>query len=415
MKLFIFLISAVLASHGAVNFGNNKDQRSIVSNLPDNKGIIIEFPGVEKKELDRKELYPQVPGTDLNFDILMDKWEQTLGSKSDKKDKNDYKILKSFGDSNVEFLSEDMRNGLMGAMYAAYNQHVPLVLRPDDLWLSILSTFNLYVLHNSEKMRSIFVDHKGQKELIVSLSNQMQIDNISSQELSDFVKNVALQIKENTKGNIYNWIIPNFSTTTAKDRIIAEISLMSSMSDYFTYGGMMACGISQIQLEGTLEDWKLLKTKASMLRNFDSRLAKWSEVLGYVLDQFISARQGKADYNFWQTIISQDPRGSGGGKNTRGWFMVFSPFSVDAKQYYLNSLNEIKKTGAYVSANTPPVMGNGGNTIAATVVSAKVKLISGAGNPIGELLFVGGLNNPVYDLSKKSIRPSANWAVAIKK
>src|SRR5437870_383793 len=34
-----------------------------------------------------------------------------------------------------------LNNGLLGTIYKAYSQHVPLRLRPDDIWLSILFNF----------------------------------------------------------------------------------------------------------------------------------------------------------------------------------------------------------------------------------------------------------------------------------
>jgi hypothetical protein len=44
-----------------------------------------------------------------------------------------------------------------------------LVLRPDDVWLSILTQFNFYVNTNAESARSIFVAYKDKKELEVDI------------------------------------------------------------------------------------------------------------------------------------------------------------------------------------------------------------------------------------------------------
>jgi len=59
------------------------------------------------------------------------------------------------------------RNGFVYCCIASYNTHHNLVLRPDDVWHTIISQFALYVNANSEKMRSYFVDHEGKKELVV--------------------------------------------------------------------------------------------------------------------------------------------------------------------------------------------------------------------------------------------------------
>lgn len=55
------------------------------------------------------------------------------------------------------------KNGLMGAMEHAYSNHIPLVLRPDDLWIAIAAAFGNYVITHAEAMRSTFVSHEGKR------------------------------------------------------------------------------------------------------------------------------------------------------------------------------------------------------------------------------------------------------------
>ena len=63
---------------------------------------------------------------------------------------------------------QPVKHGLIYACLAAYNQHHHLVLRPDDIWLAILSQFGLYIDVNSERFRAHFVSHaEGKKELTV--------------------------------------------------------------------------------------------------------------------------------------------------------------------------------------------------------------------------------------------------------
>ncbi|EIW77683.1 hypothetical protein CONPUDRAFT_167773 [Coniophora puteana RWD-64-598 SS2] len=50
----------------------------------------------------------------------------------------------------------------------AYNQHCALVLRPDDVWLAILTQFSFFVNAHAEELHSAFVSHEGNKELNVS-------------------------------------------------------------------------------------------------------------------------------------------------------------------------------------------------------------------------------------------------------
>ncbi|KAJ7604156.1 hypothetical protein FB45DRAFT_1044189 [Roridomyces roridus] len=58
-------------------------------------------------------------------------------------------------------------NGFVHTVVEAYNHHRALVIRPDDVWLAILSQFNFFVNANAELLRANFVAHEGQRKLVV--------------------------------------------------------------------------------------------------------------------------------------------------------------------------------------------------------------------------------------------------------
>ena len=41
-----------------------------------------------------------------------------------------------------------------------------MILRPDDVWIAITTSFARYMEVHAEDLRSKFVDHEGQKELV---------------------------------------------------------------------------------------------------------------------------------------------------------------------------------------------------------------------------------------------------------
>ena len=65
----------------------------------------------------------------------------------------------------------DSANGLLAAIEKAYNGHLHLHLRPDDVWLTICQGVSRHLQHgnNAENYRSVFVDHEGQEEIVVSV------------------------------------------------------------------------------------------------------------------------------------------------------------------------------------------------------------------------------------------------------
>jgi hypothetical protein len=58
-------------------------------------------------------------------------------------------------------------NGFVDTAVRAY-KHYHLVIRPEDVWFSILVQLSLYINAHPGELRSMFVAHSGEKELILS-------------------------------------------------------------------------------------------------------------------------------------------------------------------------------------------------------------------------------------------------------
>eukprot|EP00957_Ditylum_brightwellii_P155500 11836427-Ditylum_brightwellii.AAC.1 len=59
---------------------------------------------------------------------------------------------------------------------------------------------------------------------------------------------------------------------------------MSTLQAYFKYGMHMTCGIPEVHLEGTVEDWRLLRRKVDSLLDYDIKgkdpvMAMWHSLL----------------------------------------------------------------------------------------------------------------------------------------
>ncbi|CAG7967161.1 unnamed protein product [Penicillium nalgiovense] len=64
-------------------------------------------------------------------------------------------------------------NGFVWAVFHAYSHHHNLVLRPEDVWFTILSQFSFFVVAHSEELRHLFVSHKDKKHLEVASNKTM--------------------------------------------------------------------------------------------------------------------------------------------------------------------------------------------------------------------------------------------------
>jgi hypothetical protein len=58
-------------------------------------------------------------------------------------------------------------NGFVYAALLAYKHHYHLIIRPEDVWFSILAQLNFYVEKHAEELRSFFVSHQAKKDLLI--------------------------------------------------------------------------------------------------------------------------------------------------------------------------------------------------------------------------------------------------------
>ena len=130
---------------------------------------------------------------------------------------------------------------------------------------------------------------------------------------------------------IAEWLIPNFSTTTENNRIVASINIMATLQKYFRYKFQLFCGLPSITLLGTANDWRLLRSKVDRLLEFDNEdglMKKWWDLLSVVLDEVVKTKCGIDNWTFgtvfaiiWVVVVDQ--LASGGS----GWITTFAVFN----------------------------------------------------------------------------------------
>lgn len=245
--------------------------------------------------------------TDIEYNTLSDNYNSVLD-----------------GSFNMQTQACSAHNGLVSTVLDAYNKHYHLVLRPDDVWQAVLTQFCFYFNSRAEELRTAVVNFSGDKTLVAT-----QIANIQTANYTELIWDLVIvemrkMIKDST---IIDWLLPNFSTSTDKDRLVAAITTMSTFQSFFKYKMQLMCGIPKVTLKGTVEDWTLLKTKIQSLTKFDGSeqlMTKWVSQLIPICNQFISSYDN-VNIVFWDTVVSH----IGGGSSAEyisGWLSVFSVF-----------------------------------------------------------------------------------------
>merc|ERR1712012_240661 len=157
--------------------------------------------------------------------------------------------------------------GFLSTVYEAYSNHYNLRTSPEDWWYTIIQTVALAIDDNSKSdaVRKLFVQHEGKKTIEVIVEPD-QFKNISGIDYSWLFDQFSGGIERNINVPEYvQQMIPDFSTTTSVHRIVSQITLMTSVQEFFEYSVNTACGIPAIEMKGTLEDWMKLKEKIKAL------------------------------------------------------------------------------------------------------------------------------------------------------
>ncbi|KLU86087.1 hypothetical protein MAPG_05106 [Magnaporthiopsis poae ATCC 64411] len=207
------------------------------------------------------------------------------------------------------------KNGFVWAAYHAYCTHHHLVLRPDDAWFAILTQISFFINGHAEDLRSLLVDHEGQKKLETKANSFGALALRMADAISDNVKDPELR----------DWVMPDFSTTTDNDRVVGAVLFMGAMQKFFSYGFVLCCGIPSVTLLGEVADWQKLLARVDKLESLGVEPAMFARLLRPVLRHMVltfEQPESPAVVRFWNKIVSHHSMGSGTDYLT-GWLTVF--------------------------------------------------------------------------------------------
>ncbi|KAJ6568788.1 hypothetical protein B0H19DRAFT_687517 [Mycena capillaripes] len=221
-------------------------------------------------------------------------------------------------------------NGFVHTVITAYNKHHNLIVRPDDVWITILTQFNFFVNANAELLRASFVAHEGKKELTVQEEAPKYAMDFASmaRQMVDLLAGVVVD------PTLRAWVMPDFSTTTLKDKTVGAIVMMATLKSYFEYVfESIECGIPRVTLDGTQADWQSILSRLEKLKEYGIETTAWYHLLVPVISRFVAAFDSPdkpANVDFWQKVAHFVPGGSGPSFYS-GWISAFCAFNEEGK------------------------------------------------------------------------------------
>ncbi|MEW6302365.1 MAG: DUF4419 domain-containing protein [Verrucomicrobiota bacterium] len=211
------------------------------------------------------------------------------------------------------------RNGLIAAVNLAFHDHRPLTLSPDHIWLTICQGVSNHINANAERLRRHFVNHEGKAELRVRRDDFVRgaMGNPWPEVWPEFVKEMRAYIGSNA-----DKFMPSFSTTGVVEQAACEVTLMEAMKNYFHYVVETLCGIPQITLEGSPEDWAQIRERAKAFGKYD--LEWWVKPLDSFLGKLHETSLGQIDQEWWRSFYKWLDKS--GGADVSGHILNLFPY-----------------------------------------------------------------------------------------
>jgi hypothetical protein len=218
--------------------------------------------------------------------------------------------LTSIDEKHIQFAKAERETGnllacsmhpFVEAAHLAFAYHLPLVITPYSIWHMISSGVAQHINIHAEALRDKFVSHVGKKEISIRRDDFMPgYMNNPWHELIDEFSN---QIRANTKNNVADLLVADFSSTSEVARVASQIVLMDAMHNYFDYDCCTECGIPEIRIVGEKKDWEKVRSKTAELIKLIPELQKWLDSgLADILNQFVDVFDDKIDTYFWNII-----------------------------------------------------------------------------------------------------------------
>ncbi|KAJ7617199.1 hypothetical protein FB45DRAFT_800981 [Roridomyces roridus] len=251
------------------------------------------------------------------------------------------------GPDNTQFkIAAGPGNGFIDTLLSAYIHHHALVIRPDEVWLAVVSQFSFYTgaaERSSSKFPSLPIE--------ISVSSE---DTATAPDVGKLSRRITRLLQKTVPDStLRDWLLPAFTTTTPTDVLVSALLVLSASCtpptttqtrrgsdahDVFRTAG--GAGIPRVTLEGDRSDWEALLKRLEQLRAADGELGvglpavAWYHLLHPVLSHFVGMfdqPESTENQEFWnRAVISKEDEGKDGDKLS-GWITAFCAFSIEGK------------------------------------------------------------------------------------
>jgi len=240
------------------------------------------------------------------------------------------------------------KKSLIAGLVLAYKNHYPITISPDMIWILILQGYSRFMEKYFELVREKYVHFEGKKKICI---NRLGIfpEEATKETWEGIINEIVEEIEKHIGKEISSNLQSDFSTTNPVTLATSQVSIMSAMKQYFVYKVIMGgCGISSITLEGSLDDWKKIKSKLEFLSS--KALKWWTKHLIPIIDNIIKTKEyydknkkiNDELIDFWKGMIKLKGKGDMYEPHIiNGWIIKFIPDLSDQKPKLYEEISEV--------------------------------------------------------------------------
>jgi hypothetical protein len=242
-------------------------------------------------------------------------------------------LLSTYTNSNANLTSPlgtllPSGDGFVRGAIQAWGEHLHLVLRPEEVWFTILVQLNFYMNAHAEDVRDLFVTHSGQELIYIEDVTWYAV-------LRRFRDEIQARVKTDW---LRDWITPNFTTTTENDVMTSNVLMMGLTKAYLKFEGGIICGLPSVTLLGEKADWASLLARLDHLRDFGVEPTAYAQRLRPIISRFVSSfddPDGRGTRDFWNSIATARRTIICGGPPLyiSGWITGFFYWNDQGKPY----------------------------------------------------------------------------------
>lgn len=213
--------------------------------------------------------------------------------------------------------NEQLISPLFLAIHESFCEHISLSLSPQIIWQSICQEIATHVKQHPGMYNDFFNNGRNEKRMLTVRDDSLVYDSMDN----DWGRTISLfeqQFTEVLGKSITELFLPQFSTMSQEDRVAILLSFMDAASPFYEYTVVTRCGIPRIRLEGSSDDWLLLRNQAIKIsEGFPSLVDYFRDlisVLNIIADMALS---GISNNKFWDSIYKIEA--TSGGPFISGW------------------------------------------------------------------------------------------------